>query len=66
MPQPIGPHARAGRPPSPPPLVREAAGRDIWRDTSRLPQDGHFTSASSLRRTMSSSNDLAQGAHAYS
>ena len=50
----------------PPPLVRAAAGRDIWRETSWLPQAGHFTSASSDFRMMRSSNFLPQGVQANS
>ena len=66
MPQPTGPHAGAGAcepPPAEP--TRAAAGRDICRATSALPQAGHFTSASSDFRMTSSSNDLPQ-VQAYS
>jgi len=65
--QPTGPQEGAGAwDPPPPPPTRAAAGRDIWRATSRLPQDGHFTSASSDLRMTSSSKVFAQGAQAYS
>ncbi len=62
--QPTGPHA--GGSPPPEPLPPTAAGRDIWRVTSAAPQRGHFTSASSERRTMSVSNDVSQRGQAYS
>lgn len=64
MPQPTGPHAGGAPPPLAPPRV--AAGRDIRRDTSAPPQAGHFTSASSERRTMSSSNCFSHLVQAYS
>lgn len=50
----------------PSPLDPTAAVRDIWRETSAPPHDGHFTSASSDFRRTSSSNDFPQGAQAYS
>ena len=67
MPQPMGPQAGAAareQPPSEPDRV--AAGRDICRATSALPQAGHFTSASSDFRMTSSSKLLPHGVQAYS
>jgi len=67
MPQPIGPHAGAGArlaPEAPP--TRAAAGADIFRPTSALPQAGQRTSASSDLRRTSSSKLLPHGAQAYS
>ena len=66
--QPTGPQEGGGEKEPPPPLppTRAAAGRDIWRETSWLPQAGHFTSASSDLRMMRSSNSLPHGAQANS
>ncbi len=66
--QPTGPHEGGGEnePPPPSPPTRVAAGRDICRETSLLPQAGHFTSASSDLRMMRSSNFFPQGAQANS
>lgn len=65
--QPTAPQEDGGaNPPPPPPDARVAAGRDIFRPTSALPHFGHFTSASSDLRRMSSSNVFPQGAQAYS
>ncbi len=67
--QPTGPHEEGGDhepPPPPPPPPPTAPGRDIWRETSWLPQAGHFTSASSDFRRMRSSNFLPHGAQANS
>lgn len=65
MAQPTGPQAGAAKDPSPAPDPT-AAGLDIWREISRPPHAGHFTSASSDFRRMSSSKDFAQRAQAYS
>ncbi len=66
--QPTGPQDGAGEydPPPPPLPPPTAPGREIWRDTSWLPQAGHFTSASSDLRMMRSSNFLPQGVQANS
>ena len=65
--QPTGPQAGAGPPDAPaPPPTRAAAGRDIWRDTSALPQPGQRTSASSDARRTSSSKTFPHGPQAYS
>ena len=67
IPQPMGPQEEGAGPcPPPPPETRAAAGRDICRATSPLPQDGQRTSASSDLRMRSSSKVLPHGAQAYS
>jgi hypothetical protein len=63
--QPTGPHPGGGPPPEEP-STRVAAGRDILRDTSRVPQDGHFTSSASDRRMTSSSNPFPHRLQEYS
>ena len=65
MPQPTGPQGGGGPPPPLPP-TRAAAGRDIRRDTALPLQAGHATSASSDRRTISSSKLFPQVSQAYS
>lgn len=65
MPQPTGPHDGGGPPPPPDP-VRAAAGRDIWRDTSRAWQAGQATSAASDCLRMKASKTLPHDVQAYS
>ena len=46
--------------------MRAAAGRDIWRDTSRAWQTGHATSDASDCLRMKASKTLPQDVQAYS
>lgn len=64
--QPTGPHDGAETPEADPPPMRAAAGLDICRETSGVPQAGHFTSSASELRRMSSSKPLPHRVHAYS
>ncbi len=68
MAQPTGPQFAEGaaKPPSPPPPLRAAAGRDMRFATFLPLQRGQRTSSSSERRRTSSSKGLAQSAHSYS
>ncbi len=67
MAQPTGPQFadEEAEPPSPP-LLRAAAGRDIFFDTRFPLHAGHRTSSSSERRRMSSSKERSQAWQAYS
>lgn len=66
IPQPTGPQPGGGPPLPPPEPVRAAAGRDIWRDTSRAWQAGQATSDASDDLRMKASKTFPQDVQAYS